>query len=115
MTQVDQDSRTWGMFCHLSVFLGYVFPFANFIAPLVIWLSKREGSPFVDDQGKEALNFQISLVLYGLLTFLLCFVVIGFLLIPFVVIAGIVLPIIAGVKANNGEWFRYPMTIRLIK
>lgn len=115
MEVLDKDSRMWGMLCHLSALVGYFIPFGHIIGPLVIWLVKRESMPFVDDQGKEALNFQISLTIYGLITGVLCLVLIGFILLPIVLIGGLVLVIIAGIKANNGEAYRYPFTIRLVK
>ncbi|AMW30250.1 MULTISPECIES: DUF4870 domain-containing protein [Arthrospira] len=62
--QIDQESRTWGMIAHLSSFVGYVIPVANIVGPLVIWLLKKDEMPFVEDQAKEALNFQISILIY---------------------------------------------------
>ena len=117
MTQLDErQARMWGMFCHLAAFAGFVIPYAgNIIGPLVIWLIKKDESSFVNDQGKESLNFQISMTIYGIVAFLLCFVVIG---IPILVALGIywlIIVIVACVKANSGEKFRYPLCIRFIK
>jgi uncharacterized Tic20 family protein len=53
----DKDARLWGMFCHLIAFSGYVVPFGSVLGPLIIWLIKKDEMPFVDDQGKESLNF----------------------------------------------------------
>ena len=110
------QERTFGMLCHLTGFLAFVgIPFGNILGPLVVWLVKREEFPFVDDQGKEALNFQISMTIYLIVTGLLSFLLIG---IPFFIglgIAWIVLMIIASVKANGGEAYRYPITMRFIK
>lgn len=104
-----QDERTWGMLAHLSALL------LGFLGPLLVWLIKGPESPFVSDQGKEALNFQISIAIYMAISFALCFVLIGFLLFPIVAVANFVLLIMGGVAANNGQAYRYPMTIRLIQ
>ena len=77
---LSQDERTWGMLCHLSAFAGYVFPFGGIVGPLVVWLIKKDEMPFVDDQGKEALNFQISVLIYAIVSFVLIFVLIGIIL-----------------------------------
>ena len=76
---------------------------------------KKDESAFVDDQGKEALNFNITISIAGFIAFLLMFVVIGGLLLPIIGIFWLVMTIIAAVKANGGERYRYPLTIRLIK
>ena len=111
----NPQERTMGMLCHLLALCGLVIPFGNILGPLVLWLVKKEGMPFVDDQGKESLNFQISIAIYGVGAFLLSFVVIG---IPLAIALGVfwlVMVIIATVAANNGERYRYPLTIRLLK
>jgi uncharacterized Tic20 family protein len=96
----------------VSLFVG--LPFGNIIGPLVIWLIKKQDSPGVDAHGKESLNFQISMTLYTFLAGLSCFVFVGFVLLPAVLVANLVLIIIASIKASNGEFYRYPLTIRLI-
>ncbi len=117
MTEKDNNKAvTWATFCHvgaLSLFIG--IPFGNIAVPLVIWLVKKNEFPFVDEQGKESLNFQISMTIYGIIAGLLCYIVIGFVLLPVLVVANIVLIIIATVKTNKGEGYRYPFTIRVIK
>ena len=110
----SKDERMWGMFCHLSALAVFV-GIPSFIGPLVIWLIKKNEYPFVDDQGKESLNFQISLWIYGLICIPLLFVLIGFFLLFALAIAGIILVIVAALKANEGIAYRYPLTIRLIK
>lgn len=90
-------------------------PFGNILGPLVVWLIKRHDSPYIDYHGKEALNFQISLILYLIASAVLIIVLVGILLIIVVGVAGIVLTIIAAVRASEGEEYRYPMTIRLVK
>jgi uncharacterized Tic20 family protein len=111
----DKEERTWGMLCHLVVFVGYIIPFASIIGPLVIWMIKRDEMPFVDDQGKESLNFQITIMLALIVSAILMFVLIGVVLIFVVVIFQFIVVIIASIKANEGVYYRYPLCIRLIK
>lgn len=109
------EARQWAMFCHFAAFLGLVFPFGNLLGPLIVWQIKKDLDPFVDAQGKEALNFQISVALAALLCFLLMVVVIGFPLLLLVSVGALVLTIIAGIKANEGQAYRYPFSWRLVK
>ena len=109
------EACQWAMFCHFAAFLGLVIPFGNLLGPLIVWQIKKDLDPFVDAQGKEALNFQISVALAALLCFLLMVVVIGFPLLLLVSIAALVLTIIAGIKANEGQAYRYPFAWRLVK
>ena len=111
----DKEERTWGMLCHLVVLTGFIIPFASIIGPLVIWMIKRDEMPFVDDQGKESLNFQITMMLAMIVSGLLIFVLIGFVLVFVVAIFQLIMIIIASVKANEGVYYRYPLCIRLIK
>ena len=111
----SREVRQWAMFCHLSALLGIWVPFGSLIGPLILWQMKREMDPFVDDQRKEALNFQISVAIASAICLLLMVVVIGFFLFGLLAIGALVLTIIAGVKANEGQVYRYPFTWRLIK
>ena len=111
----EKDARTWAMLCHIGAFAGYIIPFGHIIAPLVIWLIKKDESPFVDDQGKESLNFQISMSIYAIIAALLTLVVIGVVLLIAVVIFDVIMVIIAAVRANSGERYRYPLCMRFIK
>lgn len=117
MIQDDKTKdKTWAMMCHLTALSAYLgIPFGNIIGPLIIWLIKKDDFPFVDDQGKESLNFQISITIYAILAGLLTFVFIGFLLLPIIFIGNIVLIILATVHSNKGEYYRYPYSIRFIK
>ncbi|WLG95970.1 DUF4870 domain-containing protein [Pseudomonas sp. FP198] len=115
LPQPSREARQWAMFCHLSALLGIFIPFGSLIAPLVIWQVKRESDPFIDAQGKEALNFQITVAIAAAISLLLMIVVIGFFLFGLVAIGALVLTIIAGVKANEGQPYRYPFTWRLVK
>ncbi|KAB2952314.1 DUF4870 domain-containing protein [Heliorestis acidaminivorans] len=112
----SKDERMWAMLCHVSTFLGYLLPLiGQVIPPLLIWLIKRDSMPFVDDQGKEALNFQISLLLYTMIAGLLVIVAIGFVFLLIIPIAHFILTIIAAIRSNEGVYYRYPLTIRLIR
>ena len=119
--EVNKDARMWAMFCHLAGLAGYIMPVVgNIVAPLVVWQIKKDEYPFVGEQGKEAVNFQISMSLYALIGIAVCLVTcVGAVLIPVVgIVVGIVdlvFLLIAAVKANNGEHYRYPLTIRFIK
>jgi hypothetical protein len=114
--EVNKDARMWAMFCHLASLAGLVVPVVGcIIGPLIVWQIKKEEFAFVDEQGKEAVNFQISMLIYGIVAGLLCFVCVGFVLAPAVAIFDLVFMLIAAVKANNGEHYRYPLTIRFIK
>lgn len=112
----EKDARIWAMLCHLGGLGVYIVPsVGHIIAPLILWLIKKDESPFVDDQGKESLNFQISITIYALLALLLTLIFIGFILLFAVAIFDLVMIIIAAVSANTGEKYRYPLCIRLIK
>lgn len=102
------------MLCHLTALAGLVVPVGNIIGPLVVWLIKRNDLEIVEEHGKEALNFQISMTIYFVISLLLIFVIIGFFLAVAVAIADIILVIIASIKASNGEAYKYPLTLRLI-
>ncbi|MBC9786286.1 DUF4870 domain-containing protein [Heliobacterium chlorum] len=112
----SRDERTWAMLCHLSSLLGFIFPvIGQVVAPLVIWLIKKEDMPFVDDQGKESINFQISILIYAFISFLLVFLGVGILLLMFVGFVQFVMTIVASISANDGKQYRYPYIFRLIK
>ena len=111
----SREARQWAMFCHFSAFLGMWFPFGSLIGPLILWQMKRESDPFIDDQGKEALNFQITVAIASAICYVLMFILIGFALLGLVLIGAVVLVVIAGVKANDGVAYRYPFTWRPIK
>ena len=110
------------MLMHLSALAVLIVPLGNMLGPLVVWLLKRDQSPEIDEHGKESLNFQISMSIYivalSAVAFILMLIVIGFLLIPVIVlllIADVVFVIIASIRANEGQMYRYPMTIRFVK
>ena len=121
------EEKQWAMFAHLSALVGGILTsgwagsIGCFIGPLVIWLVKKDAMPCVDDQGKEALNFNITVGIVFLALLILSIVTFGIglvIAVPLWIIIGIawlVFTIIAAVKANNGERYRYPLTLRLIK
>jgi len=111
----NAEERQWGMLAHLLAFCGVVIPLGNVIAPLVVWQIKKDTMPFVSDQAKEALNFNITMAIAVIICIVLSFVLIGLILGPLVGIAWLVLTIIAGLKANEGIAYRYPFALRLIK
>ena len=113
----SRSERQWAMGCHLIALCGIVIPVpaANLLGPLILWLIKREDGSFIDDQGKESLNFQISLFIYTLVCLVLAVIGVGFLLLFPLALFGLVCVIIAAIKASEGVAFRYPVCIRFIK
>jgi uncharacterized Tic20 family protein len=111
----EKDERLWGMLCHLTAFAGLIIPLGWILGPLIVWLIKKDEMPFVDDQGKESLNFQLTMFIAFIISAILIFVVIGFLLIGVLYIYEIIVLIIASIKANEGMRYRYPYTIKFIK
>lgn len=110
------STRGWEVACHLAGFSGYLTGVGWILGPMIVWLLKRSESPSVDAHGREAVNFQLSVLIYAVTLFALGFLTCGstfFLLIP-LGIAQIILMIIAGFKAADGELYRYPLTLRLI-
>lgn len=102
------------MLAHISALSGFIIPFGSILGPLIIWLIKRDEMSFVNDQAKEALNFNISMTIYAIVAGVLIFVAIGIVLLPVVLISWLVLTIMAAVKANEGVAYRYPLTLRLV-
>ena len=118
--ETNTDARMWGMICHLAALAGIVVPVIGcIIGPLIIWQIKKEEFPFVDKQGKEAVNFQISMSLYLLVSAILwiplSFICIGVVIPVAISIIDLIFLLIAAVKANDGEHYRYPLSIRFIK
>ena len=109
------EARKWALIAHLSGFLGCLSPFGSLSGPLLVWQLKKDQDVFIDDQGKEAMNFQISVAIAALISVLLMVIVIGFLLIWVVIIGAVILMIIAAIKANEGKAYRYPFCWRIIK
>jgi len=127
--QFSRSERTWAMFTHLAALSQLIgIPFGNIIGPLIMWIIKKEQYPFVDSQGKAAINFQISMLIYAALAPLLVvflvrtagvgepeFMLAGIVLFAAIIITDIVQTIIAAVSANDGKAHHYPLAIRFIK
>lgn len=113
--ETNSDAKTWAMLCHVAALAGYVIPFGNVVGPLIAWQIKKDQSEFVDHHGKESLNFQITITIALVVSIALCLLLVGFFLLAIVPIYQIAFVIIAAIKAANGEWYRYPLTIRFIK
>lgn len=111
MQAATQDERTWGMLAHLSALVAGLIGL-SFLGPLVVWMIKKEESVFVGDQAKEALNFQLAVLIAALVCAATC---IGLILLPVIGIGALIYTIIAGIEANKGIYYRYPYSIRLIK
>ncbi|MBW3566069.1 MAG: DUF4870 domain-containing protein [Acidobacteria bacterium] len=109
------DARQWAMITHLSALTGLITGIGFLLGPLIVWLIKRDEYPMVDEHGKEAVNFQITVFIGFVIGGLLAIVLVGFVIMLAVGIAAVVFPIIAGIKANEGQFYRYPFTLRLIK
>ena len=114
-TLPSREICKWAMLCHLSALVGLIGNGLGFlIGPLAVWLLKREDDPFIDSQGKEAVNFQITMFIALIISGILVLVLIGFVLLILVGILMVVFPIIGAIKANDGTPYRYPISIRFI-
>ena len=114
--ETNKKARLWAMLCHLAGLAGFGFPLlGNVILPLIFWQIKKDEFPFVDDQGKEAVNFHISITLYSLACIPLVLLCVGIFSWLAVGLFALVMLVIASVKAYGGYAYRYPLTIRLIK
>jgi len=112
----EKESRNWAMFCHLAALSVYIgIPLGNILGPLIIWIIKKDEFPLVMVHGKMAINFQISMTIYAIVSLLLVMVLIGFPLLFAVGITDLVFIIISAVKTNKGESFKYPLTIQFLK
>jgi uncharacterized Tic20 family protein len=108
--------RTWSALCHASALLGVFLHFpGHLIPPLIVWLAKRDESPEIDAHGKEAVNFQISMLIYNLVAAVFCLILIGFVFLLILWVLNVVFVIIAAIQASDGKFYRYPMTIRFIQ
>lgn len=104
-------AKEWGLILHLSQFCGLAVPFAGFIVPIVIWQIKKDEYPLVDAHGKVVANWLISFLIYGVCCFLLAIILVGFPLLIALGAVGLIFPIVGAIKANNGEVWRYPLSI----
>ena len=111
----DIAGQNWAVGLHLSQYCGFVAFYLGFIAPILIWQLKKEEYPSLDVHGKIVTNWVISFFVYSSISIVLCFFVIGFFLLPIVLLLGVVYPLIGAIKASQGEVWRYPLTIDFIK
>ena len=110
---ISGDAKGWAALAHLSAFAMFL-GVPSLVGPFVAWIWKRD-LPYVDEQGKEALNFNISFLIYGIVSAILILALVGLVLLPIVFVTWFVLVIVAAVKASAGEDYRYPLTIRFIR
>jgi len=106
------DERNWAAIGHLSAFVQFL-GIPSFVGPLVVWLMKKD-EPFASDQAKEALNFNISMAIYFVVSLVAIILLVGLVLVPVVAISWFILVIVATLKASNGEAYRHPMTLRFV-
>jgi uncharacterized Tic20 family protein len=100
---------------HLSTFAGLIVPFGSVIGPLAVWLTRRDRDPFIDQAGREALNFGITIAIYGSLLLVAALMLVGIPLLVVGVVAWVVLASVAAVKASESQAYRYPLTLRLVR
>lgn len=112
--EVSSDDQTWGIITHAAAFVGFVIPLGNILGPLVVWAIKKDESRFVDENGKQVLNFQITWTIFLIVSGLTIFIVIGFLLLPLVALGWLILMIIGIIRASNDEVYDFPLTLDLI-
>lgn len=113
---IPRDARNWAMACHLVALVGLLGNgIGFFVGPLVVWLIKREDHPFIREQGTEAVNFQLTMIGAMFISAILIFAVVGIVLLPLLVLVDVVFTVIAGIKAADGEHYRYPLSIRVIQ
>lgn len=112
---ISNEERTWATFVHLSALTGIFLPLLTIVAPLAIWLIKRKKLPFVDEQGKESVNFQLTMIIGFIICIPLMYIIVGFILAAILVMFDIICVIAASIKANKGEHYRYPFNWRIIK
>jgi uncharacterized Tic20 family protein len=111
----DEQVRNTAVAAHLSTFAGLIVPFGSVIGPLAVWLTRRHRDPFIDQAGREALNFGISIAIYGSVLLVAALMLVGIPLLVVGVIAWVVLASLAAVKASHGQAYRYPLTMRLVR
>ena len=107
------EEEKWAMLCHLSSLSGYLIPFGNIIGPMIIYAIFKEQYPFVDDQGREVVNFQISMTLYMIVAAILIFILIGLPLLFILMVINLIYTIIGARRAYRGNVYRYPLNLRL--
>jgi len=115
MSLQTPEQKQMGLFLHLSQLLNFVLPPAGIIVPIVLWQVKKDEIPALDAHGKMITNWMISSLIYAAISFVLLFVLVGILGFIALAVMGLVFPIIGAIKANNGEFWEYPLTIKFLK
>ncbi|MCH1919582.1 DUF4870 domain-containing protein [Shewanella sp. A3A] len=115
LNTVTKEERDMGILVHVASFAGYIIPFGNILGPLIVYLMKRDESEFVAACGKNCLNFQISLAIYFIISIVLAFVVVGFLIMGLLALLNLIVTVIAAIKASEGTVYHYPLAIRFLK
>jgi uncharacterized protein len=114
-SSTSSQIRNWCVLCHAAALLGFFFHFlGHLLGPLIVWLIKRNDSPEIDAAGKESLNFQLSMLIYDIVAGILCIVLIGIPILIALWVLNTVLVVIASIKTNEGQVYRYPLTIRFL-
>ncbi|MCA8956036.1 MAG: DUF4870 domain-containing protein [Planctomycetes bacterium] len=115
-TPLPSETRLWAVFLHLAGLSHYLIPVpgAGVVLPLILWQVKKDDSAFLDQQGREALNFQISILIYVVVSAILVFALVGIVLLPAVLLFQLVACVMAAIRANEGRVFRYPLCLRLV-
>jgi uncharacterized Tic20 family protein len=113
--EVDRAVRNAAVAVHLSTFAGLIMPFGSVIGPLAVWLTRRDRDRFIDDAGREALNFGISIAIYGAVVLVAALMLVGIPLLMVGVIAWVILASLAAAKASQGQAYRYPLTMRFVR
>ena len=111
----DRETRLWAMFLHLSLLAGFLMPLGGLIVPIVIWQLKKADMPELNVHGKIVVNWIISEIIYAFVGLILAFVWIGIPLLIALKFLSVVFPIIGGLKANDGEAWNYPFSIRFLQ
>ncbi len=114
-TDNERETRTWAMFLHFSLLAGFVVPMAGLVTPIIIWQIQKNKLPGIDEHGKVVANWLILLIIYGVVSGLLTFILIGFPMLIVLVVVSIIFPIIGGIKANDGQLWKYPLSIQFFK
>lgn len=115
LQQVPKEERQWAAFTHLAgLFVLILPPLGGILGPMILWILKKDDMPFVREQGREAINFQITMLLAVLVSGALILVLIGMVLLPVVIVIDFVLILAATLSASEGRAYRYPLTLRLI-
>lgn len=112
---VNNEERTMSMLCHLSALAMFIIPFGSVLGPLIVWLIKKDQYVEVDRQGKDALNFHLSMLIYSIIGGILIFLLVGIFVLIILAILRLLFIIIASIKSNSGERFEYPLSMKFIR